>query len=720
VLNTERAYVFADPFGRADSGVSSYVANATNLLARHGLRADVVARRPTEALTTYRHRLAKAVVDIRKSHRSIVVEAPESDAATADIPSGAAEIHIRLHCSRQLGAYIQGERICTESLALEQREIRRSARISAPSRSAVIASRAIFEMREDICYYPNPAPVWAEEKMANTSGVRAHVVFVGRFHALKGAHWVHEMAKRLPDVSFLMVGPTPDTHSAITSLSNIRVVNGNVWSKPDIYAQAKLVIIPSLYETASMVGIEALSAGVPVIAWSHLGIAEYAPAPMVLLVEPYQLDEFSDAIRKVVQAPSTMVSASPASTINDLYLRGFHATLNSGHGNFMPVALPKERVAEISSRIGNPKEFFSMLASTPEPRFGRKLLKLRRDPIRFFNDSWIARLVIPPGKEAKAVRLRSRQPKTLFSGEEAKSDQLPMPTAKPLPVKPSPPKLNQFANINVNERIEFQEPPKKPEGLITAFLYPENRKETAQEIIAGLSIYEDFSYVRKPLLQIGTFQETGDADAVQLVERIDLKNKQKISAVDHLLLLDPPPVLVEGLRSCGTSQRSIVILDAKETTSPDPWHTDVLIVVGKDHPAAAKQGWRRKIVIRERANLPLAIRRAIQEGTPKSPDMLLPILGFDGYHRDELLETDTCFHQGVILARPGKAAARLQASSTMAEICPELALNMTDFAVAESVYLRYRTLCDRIEDVEARAQLLSYSLYDGVMFDVRT
>jgi hypothetical protein len=143
MLNTERAYVFADPFGRVDSGVSSYVANATNLLARHGLRADVVTRRPSEALTTYRRRLAKAVVDIRHSHWSIVVEAPESDAATADIPSNAAEIHIRLHCSRQLGAFVQGERICTKSLALEQREIRRAARISAPSRLAVIYSCAM-------------------------------------------------------------------------------------------------------------------------------------------------------------------------------------------------------------------------------------------------------------------------------------------------------------------------------------------------------------------------------------------------------------------------------------------------------------------------------------------------------------------------------------------------------------------------------------------------
>lgn len=707
MLNTERAYVFADPFGRADSGVSSYVTNATNVLARHGLRADVVTRRPGESLTTYRHRLAKAVIDIRKSHRSIVVEAPESDAATADIPSSAAEIHIRLHCSRQFGAFVQGERICMKSLELEQREIRRAARISAPSRSAVIASSAIFELREDISCYPNPAPLWAEELMAHTSGDRAYVVFVGRFHALKGAHWVHEMARRLPDVSFLMVGPTPDTNSAIASLSNIRVVNGNVWSKPDIYARARLVIIPSLYETASMVGIEALSAGVPVIAWSHLGIAEYAPAPMVTLVQPYQLDEFSAAIRKVVQAPSTTISASPASMINDLYLRGFNAALNSGHGHFMPVALPKERVAEISSRIGNPKEFLSMLAPNPEPRWGRKLRKLRRDPILFFNDSWIARLVIPPGRAA---------------------------AAKPLPVKLSPPELSQFTNINGNERIVFQEPPNEPEGFITAFLHPEYRKEAAQEIIAGLSIYEDFRYVRKPLLQIGTFQETGDVDAIQVVERIDIENKKKISAVDHLVLLDPPPMLVEGLRSCGTRQRTIVILEAEEAVMPDPWHTDVLIVVGEDHPGAAQQGLRRKIVIRERAHLPLAIRRAIQEGTPKSPDMLLPLLGFDGYHRDELLEIDVRFHQGVILAgwdkatqrrrarrRNGadKVAQRLRTGGTMKDICTELAHTMAGLAVTESVYLRYRTLCDRIEDVEARVQFLSYSLYDGVLFDVR-
>jgi glycosyltransferase involved in cell wall biosynthesis len=720
MLNADRAYVFADPIGRADSGVSSYIANSISLLASNKLQAHVVTRKVSEPLKSYRQRLADVVFDISKFHGSTIVEAPESDAATADISSSVADIHIRLHCSRQLGAFVQGERICAKSLKLEQQEIHRAAYISAPSMSAVIASRAIFELREDICCYPNPAPIWSEKTMEHSTCDRAYVVFVGRFHTLKGAHWVHEMAKRLPEVSFLAVGPTPDMNSAFASLPNVRVLDGNAWSKPDIYAQARLVIIPSLYETASMVGIEALSAGVPIISWSHLGIAEYAPSPLVTLVAPYQLNEFSEAIRDAVQKFPTKMHRLPAVIINDSYLSGFNTTLKCGRGHFMPVALTKERVAEISTLISNPMELFPVIDPGPESRWRRKLRKFQRDPIEFLKDSRISYLFTSPGKATRSVELRAPQSSSQSPGSAVKIHQPQTTAPKPLIASPSPLKLGPFTSINGQGRIQFQEPPRQPEGFITALLHPENRNDAAQEIISGLNMYEDFRCVRKPLLQIGTFQETGDADAVKLVERVDLKNKGKISAIDHLVLLTPPPVLVEGLRSCGTRQRVIVILDTEEAVQPDPWHTDVLIVVGEDCPAAISQGWRRKIVIRDRTNLPLAIRRAIQEGSPKSPDMLLPLLGFDGNYRKELLGIDVRFHQGVIIAGSDLAAGRLRARGTMTDICTELANTMTDMAVTESVYLRYRTLCDRIEDVEARTQLLSFSLNDGVLFDVRT
>jgi hypothetical protein len=53
------------------------------------------------------------------------------------------------------------------------------------------------------------------------------------------------------------------------------------------------------------------------------------------------------------------------------------------------------------------------------------------------------------------------------------------------------------------------------------------------------------------------------------------------------------------------------------------------------------------------------------------------------------------------------------------ELIDELSPKITDIAVAESVYLRYRNLCDQIHEPEMRNKFLTYSLLDGVIFDVR-
>ena len=280
-MKTEPLYIFADPFSRPDSGVTSYIKNSVTVLKRNKINTCVVSRKPRETIEKYRDRFAKEVIIISETHENIFVEAPESDAATSKIPSGVADIHIRLHCSRQFGAFIQRENICIKSLELEQQEISRAQRVSAPSRSALIASSILFDLHKEICCYPNPSPTWAEDVYNMPKQTRTYVLFVGRFHFLKGTPWVLKLAKLLPEETFVIACPTSDLKYSRTAPSNLRFIDASNWSKFDVYAQAKLVIIPSIYETASMVGIEALTVGTPLIAWNHLGIAEYATFPSI-------------------------------------------------------------------------------------------------------------------------------------------------------------------------------------------------------------------------------------------------------------------------------------------------------------------------------------------------------------------------------------------------------------------------------------------------------
>src|SRR5690606_18897213 len=101
----------------------------------------------------------------------------------------------------------------------------------------------------------------------------AYALFVGRQHPLKGAHWIWDLAKLLPDIPFQVVAPLVHGNQKTAVPRNLTYVEGRSADRLTQYLNARLVFIPSLYETASMVGIEALTVGVPVVSWSHLGIA---------------------------------------------------------------------------------------------------------------------------------------------------------------------------------------------------------------------------------------------------------------------------------------------------------------------------------------------------------------------------------------------------------------------------------------------------------------
>ena len=691
-------YIFVDPFGRTDSGVTSYISHASKYISNKGIKVNIISRSPNEPLDSFKKRLADSVNNLHNINRRIIVEAPESDATTADISTNIADLHIRLHCSRQLGLSLQGIPICKHSLQLEQQEINRAKYHSAPSNSAVTASSLLFDLPKKICSYPNPI-IFSSNELKNKSGLeRNYVLFVGRFHSIKGISWVYELADRLPDIQFFVIAPKTKPSNIPPCPSNIRLVDFSIYSKCNIYQNAKLVIIPSLYETASMVGIEALAADIPIVTWQHLGIVEYASSSMITAVKPFNVDKFAEAIRQSYIKNNVNKSNNFTSNINELFYRGLQGTLIGDSSNFMPIKFSGQGSTITRSVILKLIEKPIMNTSHPIPHWRRKLRKLRRNPILFLRDSKILRPIIDIYAKSQSTSpiLSSNSENSAVSKQELKKTEL-------------------FASIKTNGKIEFKSPPTKPIGMTTALFYPEDQVKYAQKILEGLDVFDDFRYVQQPHLQIATFQKLTDFSIVDFIGRIDIKNKQNIAQVNHIILLTPPPLLVEGLRSCGSYSRTIVILDDAESIPPNPWHTDVLIVVGKSHPVVNEQFWRRKIVVDKTEHLPMAIRRAVQEGAPKSPDMLLPLIGYDGYHRDNLLNNNILFHQGIIRATPTHPR-----SGKNQDICFELAQNVTDLAVSESVYLRYRNLCDSIDNLESRFQFILYSSYDGVIFDVCT
>ena len=124
------------------------------------------------------------------------------------------------------------------------------------------------------------------------------------------------------------------------------------------------------------------------------------------------------------------------------------------------------------------------------PVWRRKLRKLKRDPVAWFKDSVLMQLLLRPGERFPESQLKQEE---LYK----KNIDIFENTNNVL-----------FTEITNEGRIFFKEPPDKPIGLRTAFLYSEDKKEYAESILQGLSSFQDFKRLHRPHLQVGVYVPT--------------------------------------------------------------------------------------------------------------------------------------------------------------------------------------------------------------------
>lgn len=117
------------------------------------------------------------------------------------------------------------------------------------------------------------------------------VLFVGRLIPIKGPRLVIEVAKRLPEIQFVLVGDGPladELRHEAEKYSNIIFVGRVDEEAKNIYFHAAdLFVLPSQYEEAfGKVAIEALFAGTPVIGSNRGAIPDIINTKVGRVVEP--------------------------------------------------------------------------------------------------------------------------------------------------------------------------------------------------------------------------------------------------------------------------------------------------------------------------------------------------------------------------------------------------------------------------------------------------
>jgi glycosyltransferase involved in cell wall biosynthesis len=117
--------------------------------------------------------------------------------------------------------------------------------------------------------HPPVFPQVCEERLAGENRVT-----LINLNADKGGHNFYQLAKALPSIQFLGVVGAHGHQIILEDHDNVRIQPHTSNMCLDVWAHTSLLLVPSIYESYGMVGLEAASLGIPVIAAPTPGLKE--------------------------------------------------------------------------------------------------------------------------------------------------------------------------------------------------------------------------------------------------------------------------------------------------------------------------------------------------------------------------------------------------------------------------------------------------------------
>lgn len=113
-------------------------------------------------------------------------------------------------------------------------------------------------------------PVWAEEHCTKPGD---YVTLIN-LSANKGSLLFYELASRLPHMNFLGVEGGHGEQIIRRDLPNVEIQEHTPDMKQKVWSRTRILLMPSIYESYGMAGVEALASGIPVIAHPTPGLME--------------------------------------------------------------------------------------------------------------------------------------------------------------------------------------------------------------------------------------------------------------------------------------------------------------------------------------------------------------------------------------------------------------------------------------------------------------
>lgn len=708
----KKRYIFVDPFCKDTSGVSAYIKNSILNFPALDYLPEVFSINEDEEIREFRVRLKEYVEKCDPS--LIYIESPETLYAT-ELISERYKIHIRLHGSREFGKLIQKLPIDKSNCKKELQEIRRASMVSAPSLAALKSSEFLYEGKIRAAIYPNPADVSHAKTNVKHEDIRdIDILFIGRWQILKGIFYVNFIFNKFKKLNCVVASHSVE--SVQKNLSSIAISSGD--EKHSIYRRSKVVIIPSLFETASQVALEALVGGAKVVTWSHIGIREYASQEVIGYARPWDVEEFSRITYDAV------VNYARASNIGDLLLK-----INRCFSDSIVCLLTENNIGKFHNSMPIVKEYDYDFISLYDGNGGycmsdrriirnRKIKKLINNPYLFFKDAYNNKFPPLENKKISSVTLREGNPISV-----------PAPIVNIIKTDVGiAENIKSNENVNPNflgcignyQKLSLKDPCVKSKGWVTCIFYPPEYKDYSTVLGNRLNEFEDFSPFKKDRLNFIQYDNEVNISSFDLINKIDLKNKEKIGNIDFAIFINPDPVTLEAIRFCNENTK-IISLYLRNSSIEDEntelicENTDAFLFFESCvHADFFYQNSRRSNSIDSYEKIPVFLRKIIQEIGPKKIDCLLPLINSD--FDIGVINHDVLRYQGIVKLRDEEFHQGV--SNNFSDYLHEFSSKVETLLVSESVYMRYRTLCEKIERGGSSAEFFEYALKDGFMFYV--
>ncbi|WP_302324215.1 glycosyltransferase family 29 protein [Escherichia coli] len=272
------------------------MASAYHLLLENGIDAQII--RNDERLSP--KQLEDKINSIATEND--IVELPDAWGLYHNETHTKFKRHVRLHAPSKL---LQELNKVTINLNRYQRELDSAIKADYISSPSLKNYQAYGFSLPNVAIFPNPIPFMYQEVTCKD----IDVIFVGRLDLVKGSDYLSKLISHFPNnINIKIIGiniTEKDYVNLINSKCNVEFLG---WvdneTKLELLKKSKVCIIPSRFESFSLVAAEAISCSCHVVAWDVGGVSECYPAELLTLIHYQDLITFSAAvIDKLSQLP---------------------------------------------------------------------------------------------------------------------------------------------------------------------------------------------------------------------------------------------------------------------------------------------------------------------------------------------------------------------------------------------------------------------------------